>query len=92
MNSLELRATGRALFLPSLVPGLFVFFDSGYYGGSYPRSLQPVSGSFLASVGAGGYLATLDLVNIVVDIAFPVYGSRIDGAPYAIESFFHLQF
>jgi len=92
VNSLELRATGPAIYLPSIVPGLFVFFDSGYYGGGYARSAVQENGGFLASVGTGAYLVTIDLVNITLYIAFPVYGKRIDGAPYEIATFFHLDF
>lgn len=91
VNNLEIRAVGPAILFPSVAPGLYAFFDSGYYNG-YFHDPANTPGGFLASVGAGVYLVSLDLADVTALIAFPVYGQRIDRAPYNVTFHFSLQF
>lgn len=91
VNNLEIRATGPAILLPSIVPGVYAFFDSGYYNGYYKDPLN-TPGGFLASTGVGVYLVSLDLADVTALIAFPIYPERIDKAPYNITFHFSLQF
>lgn len=91
VNSLEIRAVGPAILLPSIVPGLYAFFDSGYYNG-YFHDPSNTPGGFLASTGVGVYLVSLDLADVTALIAFPVYGQRIDKRSYNISFHFSLHF
>jgi len=92
VNSLEIRALGPAILLPSIVPGLYAFFDAGYFNGYYGAPAPATSSGFLASTGVGVYLVSLDLADVTALIAFPVYGQRIDKAPYNISFHFSLHF
>lgn len=91
VNSLEIRAVGPAIFVPSLAPGLFAFVDTGYYNG-YFQDPSHTPGGFLASTGVGAYLVSFDLASIDAILAFPLYGHRIDRSPYNISFHFSLHF
>jgi hypothetical protein len=91
VNNFDLRFQGPAVIWPSVVPGLYVFTDAGYYNG-FVGDPTNTPGGFLASVGAGGYLDVLDLTNVTGYLAFPLYGHRIDNASWAISFHFHLDF
>lgn len=91
VNNFDIRLQGPAVIWPSVVPGLYVFTDEGYYSGFY-RDPTSTPGGVLASVGTGAYLDFFDLTNVTGYIAFPVYGRRVDGASYEISFHFSLDF
>jgi len=90
-NNFDIRFQGPAVIWPSVVPGLYVFSDQGYYS-DFEGDPSNTPGGFLASVGAGGYLDFFDLTNLTGYLAFPVYGRRIDNASWVISFHFHLAF
>jgi hypothetical protein len=91
VNNFDIRVQGPAIMFPSVVPGVYAFTDEGFYNG-FNGDPTNTAGGFLASVGAGGYLDFLDLANLTGYLAFPVYGHRVDGAPFAISFHFSLDF
>ena len=91
VNNFDIRFQGPAVMWPSVVPGLYVFSDQGYYSG-FSGDPSGTPGGVLASVGVGGYLDFFDLTNLTGYLAFPVYGHRIDGASWVISFHFHLGF
>lgn len=91
----DLRLTGPGVYWPLvirgyLIPGLYAFVDGGYYNGYFGDPTNTLPG-FLASTGIGVYLDVLGLANATVALAIPVYGHRVDNAPYAMVFHFHLQ-
>ena len=91
----DLRATGPGIYWPVLIhgyliPGLYTFLDGGYYNGYFGDPTNS-PGGFLASTGVGVYLDVLGLGNVTALVGFPLYGSRVDQAPYALVFHFHLQ-
>ena len=91
VNNFDIRAQGPAVMWPSVVPGVYAFTDAGYYSG-FARDPANTPGGFLASVGAGAYLDFFDLANATAWMGLPVYGHRVDGAPYSINFDFNLDF
>jgi hypothetical protein len=91
VNNFDIRIQGPAVIWPSLVPGLYAFTDAGCYSGFY-KDPTSTPGGFLVSVGTGGYLDFFDLANVTAYIAFPLYGHRVDSAPYEISFHFKLDF
>ncbi len=91
----DLRATGPGVYWPLLIhgyliPGLYTFLDGGYYN-DYFGDPAGTPGGFLVSTGVGAYVDVLGLGNVTALIGFPLYGRRVDGAPYALVFHFHLQ-
>ena len=91
VNSLDLRAQGPAVLWPSLVPGAYLFLDAGYYNG-FIGDPAHTPGGVLMSTGLGGYLDFFDLANVTAYLAFPLIGSRVDGASIALSFHFNLNF
>ncbi len=91
VNNFDIRAQGPALMWPSVVPGMYAFTDAGYYNG-FAKDPSNTPGGFLASAGVGAYLDFFDLANVTAWLAFPVYGRRVDGAPYSVNFDFNLDF
>jgi hypothetical protein len=90
-NNFDIRFQGPAIIWPSVVPGMYLFSDAGYYNG-FSGDPANTAGGFLASVGAGGYLDFFDLTNLTGYLAFPVVGKRVDGASWVISFHFNLDF
>ncbi|MBI9109017.1 MAG: hypothetical protein JEZ04_19900 [Spirochaetales bacterium] len=72
-NNLELRINFPALFLPALMPGFLVYFDSAFY--FEEAGYQ----GFLISTGAGLYLDIFGFFQVGVRLDYLINDFKMDG-------------
>ncbi|MBN1798950.1 MAG: BamA/TamA family outer membrane protein [Spirochaetales bacterium] len=85
--NIELRTNLPAVILPNLIPGILVFFDSGYYD-----FIDVNEKGLLFSAGAGIYITLLDVSSLVFYTYFPLSQERVTGGywvPFALQLGFH---
>ena len=73
VNNLELRANLPSIVLPDIVPGLVVFWDSGWYDQVGEAGVTASGSGFVTTIGAGGYL---DFLNRGIGASYVAY--RLD--------------
>ncbi len=87
VGSLELRANLPAIFIPELIPGLFVFMDCGYYD-----FVDFSESGFVASTGGGFSLSLFGAMNLTVGTAVLLNEKLVTGetwTPIYFEGSFH---
>jgi hypothetical protein len=85
--NLELRTNLPAISRPDIIPGIVVFFDTGYY------NLMDVDrDGLLFSTGAGLYLYVFDITSLCIYTQFPLSRELVTGGnwvPFALDLGFH---
>ncbi len=92
INNLSLRATFPPLVNRNIVPGAYLFFDSGYYSGMAQAPAGPDDSGFVASAGAGLSVDFLDLGDASIYTAYLLTGNLVAGGswtPISIELGLH---
>jgi hypothetical protein len=92
VNNLELRANLPAIIIRDIVPGILLYFDSGYYGIIEGAAASPVNNGLLLSTGAGIYLNVLDFAQFTAYSHIALNRTRVNGAfwtPFAFAFTFH---
>ena len=92
VNNLELRANGPALFNPDIVPGLIVFWDSGYYNQVGEAGISSPASGFVSTIGAGGFLDFLDLGTGAGYLAYRLDNVNASGQRFSFMIEFGLHF
>jgi hypothetical protein len=92
VNNLELRANGPALFHPDIIPGLVVFWDSGYYNQVGEAGISAPASGFVTTIGAGGFLTFLDIGTGAGYVTYRLDNVNADGTRIAIVLEFGLHF
>ncbi len=90
----ELRLNGPSLLLSSLVPGLLVHYDAGYFVDTRGVSATPDDGSgFVHSAGAGAYLEIGGAAQIIFYTHVLLSEESLDGrrwVPFGLGFGFHI--
>ena len=94
IGNVELRASLPAIVLPTIVPGILLYTDVGYYADALERS--PVDGEnngALVSSGAGIYFDLLNTAELVLYTNALWTGGDVEAetwAPFSVGFGFHL--
>jgi hypothetical protein len=85
--NIELRTNLPAISLPNLIPGVVVYFDTGYYD-----FMDFDEQGILCSTGVGVFLNILDITSITVYTHFPLGKELVAGGnwvPFTVEFDLH---
>jgi hypothetical protein len=92
VNNLEIRANLQPMVLPDIVPGLVVFWDSGYYSQVGETGIAAAKSGFVTSVGAGAYLDFMDLGTGAFYLTYRLDGVNAGGQQIGFMAEFGLHF
>ncbi len=82
VNNIELRVNLPALWFQDLVPGLLVYFDTGFYDQVGEPGISSPSPGLVATTGVGAYIDVFDLGYILMYVEY-----RLDAPNAAGERF-----